>query len=156
MNFQEEFKNKISSDQTGRFPYRSFKGNQYVMIIHESDSNAIFYEPVTNKESGSNVKAWTTAMQRFKKCGITPKHQVMDNEVSNEWKEAIEEADMTYQLAPPDGHAKDTEKGSASCKGPSNIHTVRDEREIPNTTLGQITAAGRSNIEHVAAGKSGA
>ena len=35
---------------------------------------------------------------------------MMGNEVSAEWKEAIEEAEMTYQLAPPGGHSKDAEK----------------------------------------------
>ena len=80
------------------------------MIIHESDSNAILYEPVRNKESGSYVKAWTEAMQQLARCGIKPKHQTMDNEVSAEWKEAINEAKMTYQLAPPGGHFKDAEK----------------------------------------------
>ena len=107
---EEEFKKQISSDQTGRFPYRSFKGNQYVMIIPRSDSNAILYQPVRNKEIRSNVKAWTEAVQRLAKCGIKPKHQMLDNEVSAEWKEAIEEAETTYQLAPPDGHSKDAEK----------------------------------------------
>ena len=68
------------------------------MIIHKSDSNAILYQPVRNKESGSNVKVWTDTMQRLAKCGIKPKHQMMDNEVSAEWKEAIKEAEMTYQL----------------------------------------------------------
>ena len=43
VDLEEEFKKQVSSDQTGRFPYRSFKGNQYVMVIHESDSNAILY-----------------------------------------------------------------------------------------------------------------
>ena len=84
IDLQEELKGKISSDQTGRFPYRSFKGNQYLMIIHESDSSAILYQPVRSKESGDNVKAWKEAMQQLNKCGIKPKHQVMDNELSAE------------------------------------------------------------------------
>ena len=53
VDLEEEFKKQISLDQIGRFPYRSFKGNQYVMIIHESASNAILYQPVRNKESRS-------------------------------------------------------------------------------------------------------
>ena len=36
------------------FPYKSFKGNQYLMIILESDNNAIIYQPVRSKESGDN------------------------------------------------------------------------------------------------------
>ena len=110
IDLQAEPKGKISSDQTGRFSYRSFKGNQYLMIILESDSNAILYQPVKSKESGDNVKAWKEAMERLNKCGIKPKHQIMDNEVSAEWKEAIENAQMTYQLAPPGGHTKEAEK----------------------------------------------
>ena len=35
---------------------------------------------------------------------------MMDNKVSEEWKEAIKEAEMTYQSAPPGGYSKDTEK----------------------------------------------
>ena len=49
-------------------------------------------------------------MQRLARCGIKPKHQTMDNEVSAEWKEAINKAEMTYQLAPPGRHSKDAEK----------------------------------------------
>ena len=46
VDLEEEFKKQASSDQTGRFSYRSFKGNQYLMVIHESDSNAILYQSV--------------------------------------------------------------------------------------------------------------
>ena len=38
----------------------------------------------------------------MKLCGILPKHQVLDNEVSKAYKDTIQESVMTYQLVPPD------------------------------------------------------
>ena len=59
------------------------------------------YEPVRNKESGSLVKAWSEVMKRLKQSGIKPKHQTLDNEISKEWKDAIELEQITYELTPP-------------------------------------------------------
>ena len=36
-----ELSSKIYSDQTGRFPLTSSKGNKYVMVVYDHDSNAI-------------------------------------------------------------------------------------------------------------------
>ena len=36
---------KIYTDQTGRFPKKSSRGNQYVMVLVELDSNAIWSKP---------------------------------------------------------------------------------------------------------------
>ena len=107
---EDEFMKHIDSDQTGKFPYRSSSGNQYVMVVAESDGDAILYQPVRNKEAGSLIKAWQEIIDRLKRSGIKPKHQTLDNEISNEWKLAIEKEQMTYQLAPPGGHAKRAEK----------------------------------------------
>ena len=37
---------KVWTDQTGRFPKKSSRGNQYVMVLAESDSDAILVEPI--------------------------------------------------------------------------------------------------------------
>ena len=59
---------------------------------------------------GSLIKAWKEIIKRLNHCGIKPKHQMLDNEISNEWKDALKEEQMTYELAPPGGHAKRVEK----------------------------------------------
>jgi hypothetical protein len=43
---------QIYTDQTGRFPVVSSKGNKYIMILYDYDSNAIFGK--TNHGSNSN------------------------------------------------------------------------------------------------------
>jgi hypothetical protein len=42
------FKNvQIYTDQTGRFPVVSTKGNKHIMSLYEYDDNAIMSEPLT-------------------------------------------------------------------------------------------------------------
>ena len=46
-NLKDEFNRKLYSDQTGRFPVTSFKGNQYIMVAYDMDmSNVIMVEPM--------------------------------------------------------------------------------------------------------------
>ncbi len=51
----EKAKETIYSDQTGAFPVRSRKGNIYVMIMCEMDSNAILSEAMRDRSSGEMV-----------------------------------------------------------------------------------------------------
>ena len=46
---------KAYGDITGRFPYLSSRGNQYILIIYDHDSNAILNEPLKNR-SGPEIK----------------------------------------------------------------------------------------------------
>ena len=49
---------KMWTDQTGRFPKKSSRGNQYVMVLAESNSDAILVEPIKNRTSGEMIKAY--------------------------------------------------------------------------------------------------
>ena len=102
----DELAMKIYTDQTGKFPTRSSKGNQYIMVLAELDSNAILVEPMRNRTAGEMVKTYNNLIRRLKKCGITPKHQILDNEISAEYKEAMAEHNITYQLVPPHDHRR--------------------------------------------------
>ena len=56
-NLKDEFDRKLYSDQTGRFPVTSFKGNQYIMVAYDMDiSNAIMVEPMKNRTAGKMSK----------------------------------------------------------------------------------------------------
>ena len=41
---------------------------------------------------------------RMKQQGITPTHQVLDNEISQTYKDKIREVGMSYQFMPPNYH----------------------------------------------------
>jgi hypothetical protein len=52
---EEEAVQTIYSDQTGCFPKKSSKGNQYIMFLCDIDSNAILVTAMKNCMSGEMI-----------------------------------------------------------------------------------------------------
>jgi hypothetical protein len=49
---------QIYTDQTGRFPVVSRKGNKYIMILYDYDSNAILAQPIKDRTAPELLKAF--------------------------------------------------------------------------------------------------
>ena len=47
----------IFSDQTGKYPKRSQRGNKYIMVMVEIDSNAILVEPMKSRTDEEMIRA---------------------------------------------------------------------------------------------------
>ena len=92
------------TDQTGKFPTVSSRGNKYQMVLTHINSGSIWVEATKKKTEGEMILARRRALIRMKVYGIVPKHQVLDNECSATYKQAIKESGMTYQLVPSDNH----------------------------------------------------
>ena len=60
-------------DLTGRFPYKSSRGNEYIMVAYCYDGNTILAQPLKNREEKSIVDAWRTINKRLTKAGLKPK-----------------------------------------------------------------------------------
>ena len=117
-NLKDEAERLMFSDQTGRFPMTSYKGNQYVMVLFETTSNNILVESMRRRISGEMCRAYQTLVDRLKERGINPTMHILDNECSAEFKALINENEMNYQLVPPHDHRRNvTEKA---------IHTFKD------------------------------
>eukprot|EP00804_Cyclotella_cryptica_P024119 CCRYP_007336-RA/>CCRYP_007336-RA protein AED:0.15 eAED:0.19 QI:0/0/0/1/0.33/0.25/4/0/962 len=82
------------------------RSNRYQMILYHTDSNSIWVEPTKNRTEGELILARTRALSRMRACGLSPKRQVLDNEASAAYKQAILDSGMTYQLVPPDDHRR--------------------------------------------------
>ena len=85
----EEGNAMIHSDQTGRFPKKSSRGNQYIMVLAHPNSNGILQEPMKNCTSGEMICAYQKLIDRLKNAGITPKRHILDNECSADFKQTI-------------------------------------------------------------------
>ena len=94
----------IYSDITGKFPYPSSKGNQYIMVMYDWDSNAILGEPMKNRTKEEIVRAIQQLYKYLKSRGISPKLHILDNEASKKLKQCITTNNTKYQLAPPSNH----------------------------------------------------
>jgi antitoxin (DNA-binding transcriptional repressor) of toxin-antitoxin stability system len=63
----------IFSDQTGKLPTQSQRGNKYIMVMVEIDSNAILVEPMKSRNDGKMIRAYDVLVQRLKNAGVQPK-----------------------------------------------------------------------------------
>ena len=95
----------IFSDQTGKFPKRSMRGNKCIMVLVEIDSNAILVAPMKSRHDNKMQRAYKSMMTRLHRSGIVPKKHVLDNEVSASMSAMIkDEYHMTLERVPPGCH----------------------------------------------------
>ena len=91
-------------DLTGRFPYTSSRGNQYILIGYHYDANAIIAEPLKSRQTAEITKAWSIINEKFTTAGVQPHTYVIDNEASTHLKAAMTKKQIEYQLVPPHNH----------------------------------------------------
>jgi hypothetical protein len=97
----------IFSDQTGQFPTQSQKGNKYIMVMVEIDSNAILVEPMKSRKDAEMIRAYDTLVLRLRRAGIVPKKHVLDNEISENMKAHIkDDCKFSLELVPPGCHRR--------------------------------------------------
>eukprot|EP00984_Skeletonema_dohrnii_P002295 scaffold797_cov118-Skeletonema_dohrnii-CCMP3373.AAC.10 len=102
-----DMKDTIYTDQTGKVPIRSQRGNKYIMVMCEVDSNAILVEPMTSRKDKEMKRAYAALLKRLKRAGVVPKKHILDNEVSESLKEMIrDDYNMTLELVPPYCHRR--------------------------------------------------
>jgi hypothetical protein len=71
---------QISTDQTGRFPVVSSKGNKYIMVLYDYDGNAILAEPIKNRTSAELLRAFQVLENKLTARGLQPKLMRLGNE----------------------------------------------------------------------------
>ena len=94
------------TDQTGRFPVQSSRGNKLLMVLFEVDGNYIDAEPMKDSHETSLIKAYSTLWSWITKSGkVRPTVHILDNEASARFKETIRQ-NCDLQLVPPDTHRR--------------------------------------------------
>jgi hypothetical protein len=97
---------QIYTDQTGRFPVVSSKGNTYTMVIYDYDSNAILAKLIKDRTAPELLKAFQFMEQELVAKGLKPKLMKLDNEASKLLKDYLYQQDITFQLVPPYSHRR--------------------------------------------------
>ena len=79
-------KEKVYTDQTGKFPFQSVSGNRYLMVMVEVDSNYIDAQPMKNRTGKDHIKAYQELLQCITISSVcNPKMHIPDNEASNKF-----------------------------------------------------------------------
>ena len=66
-------------DLTGRFPKKSSRGNEYIMVGCNYDANYIMGVPLRNRKGAAIDKSWQHIHDTFKRSGVAPEAYVLDN-----------------------------------------------------------------------------
>jgi hypothetical protein len=99
---------QIYTDQTGIFPVVSSKGNKYIMILYDYDSNAILAQPIKDRTAPELLKAFQVMEQELVARGLRPKLMKLDNEASKLLKTYLHQQNITFQLVPPYSHRRNS------------------------------------------------
>jgi hypothetical protein len=70
---------QIHSDLTGRFPTTSAKGNKYVLVLYDYDTNNVLTEPMKSRGDQEMVRAYNKLIQELVDHGFKPRLQRLDN-----------------------------------------------------------------------------
>jgi hypothetical protein len=95
---------KAFMDLTGRFPYKSSRGNEYILIAYHYDSNAILGLPLKNRQAKTITTAWKSLQDKLIISGAAPSTWILDNETSHELQSAMTKYKTTFQFVPPHTH----------------------------------------------------
>ena len=93
-----------AADLTGRFPYQSSRGNNYVMVMYHYDCNVIWGEPLKKRTASEIVKCFHLPNRKFSTRGYTPILFIFDNEFSGDFRAALQGEQITLQLVTPHMH----------------------------------------------------
>ena len=104
MDFQPS--SKAYFDLTGKFPYKSSRGNQYIMVFYNYDANYINAIAVKTRQAAELKNAFCTHTDTLRRSGINPSLYILDNEISNDLKAALAKYNIAYQLVPPAQHRR--------------------------------------------------
>jgi len=103
-------------DLTGRFPKRSSRGNQYILVAYHFDANLIKAVPLKNRRGQVITEAWEQLHNEFATAGVAPKTYVLDNEKSKDLIDSFTTHNIDYQLVAPYRHCKQAERAIKTFK----------------------------------------
>jgi hypothetical protein len=106
LSIQEVPTGRVYTDQTGSFPVVSVHGTKAMMVLYDYDSNAILVEGISSKGKTELVRAYQKLLNRLITGGARPKIQRMDNEVSNIFKQFLQQQHITLELTPAHIHRR--------------------------------------------------
>jgi hypothetical protein len=95
---------KSCSDQTGRFPIPSSRGNHCIFVLYHHDTNSVHATAIPNRQAASIRKAWETTHKSLIAQGCAPNLHILDNECSQELKDSFVKYNISFQCVPPKEH----------------------------------------------------
>jgi hypothetical protein len=98
---------KLFTNDTGHFPIRTCSSNQNIMIAFHTNGNLILQQAFKSKTDRHRIAAYKTIMTCFAAHGLSVDLQILDNDASSAYKEAVTfKCNATFQLVPSDMYCR--------------------------------------------------
>ena len=91
-------KHEIYTNQTGKFPVASRRGHKYLMIMCKLDINKIIVETMKTKTEEEMISTHQNLLNRLKERVVKTKRHILNNEISDAYKEKIKGNGIQYEL----------------------------------------------------------
>jgi hypothetical protein len=91
-------------DKYTQIKQADLKGNKYIMILYDYNSNAILAQPIKDHTAPELLKAFKFMEQEIVARGLKPKLMKLDNEASKLLKNYLYQQDITFELVPTYSH----------------------------------------------------
>ena len=102
-----EPENRTHTDQTGKFPTKSIRGYNYIMITYVYDTNSIIYKPIKTKSAEELQQTYDETYACLTSRGHKPQFHRIDNETSHATKTLLEQTfGVTVEIVPPHSHRR--------------------------------------------------
>ena len=102
----DDLRSKSYSDQTGRFPTESSRGNNYIFVLYHYDTNSIHASAIPNRQAATITNAFLNLLATLKSHGEAPDLHILDNECSADLRKAFNKNNVAFQLVPPHLHRR--------------------------------------------------
>jgi hypothetical protein len=94
----------IYNDLRGNFPFVSFDGSMWFLVIYHYEANAIMAMPIAGLNDWSIFNAYKANFDELAQKGFKPKLNVMDNQAKKHIKQFLTEEECKLQLIEPHNH----------------------------------------------------
>ena len=120
------------------------------MIAYNCDSNIILQVPFFKREYKHRIRSYNSITRRLSDRGHQVDVQILDNEVSTDFKITIvEDWCETYQLVPTNVHQRNiAERSICTFKANFFISAVWSRHQLHQVYGGQPVGANRAHTQH--------
>ena len=128
---------KTYSDQTGKFIIQSSRGNNYIFILYEYDSNFIFSIPIKNRQAKSIADACKICYIWLKKNGHVPDLHILGNKCSNLLKSSFSNTQHRFPTTTaPHSPSQRQRTGHTNLEKPLPLWTCHMRPRLPCDRMG--------------------
>jgi hypothetical protein len=102
--FAERHSGIVYNNLTGNFPFVSFDGSVYFLVLYHYEANTILAAPITTLEDLSILHTYEENFEQLAQKGFKPKLKVMDNQVTKHMKKFLTKEECKLQLVELHNH----------------------------------------------------